>query len=132
MASIDNYEDVIDSRCIVDRVEEIKAARDQAAADGMPADAAIDEDEARELELLEALLEQLRNVGGDSPEDGRTLVRDSYFEDYAREFAEDVGYMNNDQAHNWPFTCIDWEQAAEELQQDYTSVDYDGVDYWVR
>ena len=33
---------------------------------------------------------------------------------------------------NWPFNCIDWEKAAEELQQDYMSIDFDGVTYWMR
>ena len=32
----------------------------------------------------------------------------------------------------WPYSCIDWEQAAEELQQDYMSVEFDGVTYWMR
>ena len=27
---------------------------------------------------------------------------------------------------------IDWAQAAHELQMDYTSVDFDGVTYWIR
>ena len=29
-------------------------------------------------------------------------------------------------------TCIDWAQAARELRMDYTSVDFDGVTYWIR
>lgn len=32
----------------------------------------------------------------------------------------------------WPLTCIDWVQAAEELQQDYMSYEFDGYTYWVR
>ena len=32
----------------------------------------------------------------------------------------------------WPYTCIDWEQAARELRYDYTSVDFDDVTYWIR
>lgn len=61
---------------------------------------------------------------------GATLIRDSYFEDYARELADDIGAVPTERT--WPMTCIDWEQAARELQMDYTSVDFDGVDYWVR
>lgn len=59
-----------------------------------------------------------------------TLIRDSYFEQYARDLAEDIGAIPDDA--QWPCTCIDWEQAARELQQDYTTIDFDGVDYWTR
>jgi len=61
---------------------------------------------------------------------GETLIRDSYFEEYARELADDIGAIPRDAG--WPTTCIDWEQAARELQMDYTSVNFDGVTYWVR
>lgn len=27
---------------------------------------------------------------------------------------------------------IDWDGVADELKADYTSIDYDGVTYWVR
>lgn len=61
---------------------------------------------------------------------GATLIRDDYFEDYARELAKDIGAISGDEA--WPCTCIDWEQAADELKQDYTCVDFAGTEYWVR
>ena len=32
----------------------------------------------------------------------------------------------------WPYRCIDWQQVADELRQDYTSVSFDGITYWVR
>lgn len=28
----------------------------------------------------------------------------------------------------WPFTCIDWEQAAKELSHDYTSIELRPLD----
>jgi hypothetical protein len=61
---------------------------------------------------------------------GEGLIRDSYFEHYARETAEDCGLLKD--ADRWPCTCIDWEKAADELKQDYTSLDFDGVTYWGR
>lgn len=63
---------------------------------------------------------------------GEALIRDSYFTEYAQQLADDLGYIGRGKTDSWPFTCIDWEQAAEELQQDYTSVSFDGVDYWIR
>jgi hypothetical protein len=81
-----------------------------------------------ELTALRALADE-----GDTMadwEDGATLIRDSYFETYAQELADELGLLQG--LDQWPATCIDWEQAARELQTDYTSVDFDGVTYWAR
>lgn len=86
-------------------------------------------DEAEELRILNALASQ----GANSCDDwghGATLIRDSYFQDYAEEFASDIGAINADAT--WPNNCIDWERAARELRSDYSSVEFDGVTYWVR
>ena len=61
---------------------------------------------------------------------GIQFIADYYFEDYAQEFAEDVGAISK--TTEWPANCIDWEQATRELQMDYTSVSFDGNDYWYR
>lgn len=42
-------------------------------------------------------------------------------EDFARDMAEQTGALKDDNA--WPYTCIDWEQAAKELMYDYTEID---------
>lgn len=42
-------------------------------------------------------------------------------EDFARETAESLGEIDRN-AH-WPNNCIDWEQAARELMQDYSEQD---------
>ena len=84
------------------------------------ADCAIDEHVERAS--LQALLDQV------SASDVY-FVRDSYFVQYARELADDiVPYAG---VPRWPFNCIDWQEAADELQQDYYDVDFDGVTYWV-
>lgn len=59
-----------------------------------------------------------------------SLIADHDFEDYAREYAEDIGAIGEDM--RWPANCIDWERAARELRQDYRSVEYDGDTYWHR
>ncbi|HTF40867.1 MAG TPA: hypothetical protein VK754_09775 [Propionibacteriaceae bacterium] len=109
-----NSDDVIDSRDIIERIEELEGQ-----------DESLDSSEALELTALKALAEQISGA-----EDGEALIRDSYFEDYARELAEDIGALKN--AMSWPLTCIDWEQAARELQSDYSAVEFDGVTYWLR
>ena len=39
-------------------------------------------------------------------------------ENFAEDTAEQLGYINNNAS--WPYTCIDWEQAARELMYDYS------------
>ena len=60
---------------------------------------------------------------------GETLIRDSYFQEYAKELAEDIGCLP--EGHNWPAYCIDWEFAAKELQYDYSHIDT-GSGWWIR
>jgi hypothetical protein len=111
---ISNSQDVLDSRDIIERIKELEGTEN--------------EDEQTELRALEALAEEGQGYG--EWEDGVTLIRDSYFEEYAQELAEDIGAIGRD--NQWPLYCIDWEWAARELQVDYTSVDFDGVTYWMR
>lgn len=58
---------------------------------------------------------------------GATLIRDSYFEDYVREFCEDCGYIDKDMPS---FIEIDWSATAENMKDDYTEADFDGVTYY--
>ena len=156
MATFDKYDDIIDSRDVIARIEELEAEREalqttvyewenaigdtdeedekQAAAEELGR-AEIDletwdaSDEADELRILKALADEASGYAADWRY-GETLIRDSYFKDYAMELAEDIGAINRDAT--WPNTCIDWDQAARELQMDYTAVDFDGVTYWIR
>ena len=164
----DSSDDIIDSRDVVARIDELEGERADLETEVEEAQEAYDEelarfDEADEIEthngpdpsgeLGDALAaarlalhrwedenyDELRSLKAfaDQFEDycpdwthGTTLIRDSYFEDYAREFAEDIGAINDDAS--WPNNCIDWERAARELQMDYTSGEFDGVTYWAR
>lgn len=119
--AISNSDDVIDSRDVIERITEL----DQMYS----ARGEITDDEIGERTALRRLHYEGANYSGDW-EYGATLIRDSYFKEYAMELAEDIGAINADAA--WPVRCIDWDQAAKELRMDYTSVDFDGVTYWVR
>ena len=92
----------------------------------------LDAGESEELETLTCLLDDLKGYGGDEQWRGDwyplTLIRDSYFKDYTQELAEEIDAIPNNA--QWPCTCIDWEQAAQELRMDYSSTEYDGVTYW--
>lgn len=138
---LSNGDDVIDSRDVIARLEELQDERnalvdDLNAAEGdaeagvhATALAAWDEENGAELAALGKLNDEAEGYASDWHH-GETLIRDSYFEDYAQQLAEDIGALEN--CNNWPATCIDWKRAARELQMDYTAVDFDGVTYWVR
>lgn len=81
-----------------------------------------------ELDALNTLRDEFDHR---SWRDGVTLIPDDDFEDYARDLAEDL-YGNDIRKASWPFDCIDWEKAADELRMDYSSVEYDGVTYLYR
>lgn len=129
---ISNSEDVLDSRDIITRVEELESE-----LQGVTEDDKQEEQDAEikaELEPMLAFLEEMKGAGGDAQWRGDwypvTLIRDSYWKEYAQEYAEDVGAIPDNS--RWPCTCIDWDQAARELRMDYTCADFDGVTYWFR
>lgn len=152
--TISNTDDVIDSRDVIERVEELEAERQelQDALDEIvqirsdnelngvqdteidthraALDALIewDDENKAELDALKALAEEAEGYSEDWRH-GATLVRDSYFEDYARELLEDIGDIPRDLPH---YIEIDWEATARNIRMDYTEVDFDGVSYWVR
>jgi hypothetical protein len=82
-------------------------------------------DEQEELTELENLENEISGFMH-----GVQLIEESGFEDYARDLAEDIGAISRDMA--WPCNCIDWNQAAKELESDYSSITYQGTDYLYR
>lgn len=142
---ISNTDDMIDIRDVIARFEELRDERADLAsetedytsvvqADAKKDLADWDKENGAELKILRALLEECKGNGGDEKWQGDWypvgLIRDSYFQDYAQELADDIGAINKDQS--WPNNCIDWERATRELQMDYTAIDFDGVTYWAR
>jgi hypothetical protein len=122
--SITNEADYIDSRDIIARIEDLTER-----ADDPDQINPLDEDEQNELRILRELADEANGYAPDW-EFGETLIRESYFEEYAEQLAEDIGAI--DRNAGWPLGCIDWEKAADQLKIDYTSVEFDGVTYWVR
>ncbi len=117
--TIDNSQDIIDSRDIVARIDYLLTFDlDE-----------LDDDEREELGALQKLAEEGKGYAPDW-QYGATLIRDTYFKEYAQDLAEDIGAINREMS--WPHDCIDWDMAADALKMDYTSVDFDGVDYWIR
>lgn len=102
----------LDSREILDRITELESEDD------------LDETDKSELEAAKALIDE---IGEDIAEGGVYLIAEYDFEEYAREFAEEIGAIGKD--GGWPTYCIDWEWAARELRMDFTEVEYNGVTY---
>jgi len=124
-----NTDDVIDSRDIIERIGELEDEMPSSAGEVMPGTSDEIQEMREELAILKALAVECEGYASDWNY-GETLIRDSYFQEHAQEFAEDCCDMPS--SDQWPARCIDWEQAAEELKMDYTCVDFDGVEYWVR
>jgi len=84
--------------------------------------------EREEFTILENVRKQGENL--DDWDHGVQLVRYSYFKTHAQEIAEECGMIQSNA--QWPYTCIDWDMAARDLQMDYTSIEFDAVTYWAR
>lgn len=139
--TIDNTEDILDSRDIIARIEELENERDDYTApnkDGyqtmIGADWAADNPEdAAELAALQALAKEAECAPDWAY--GETLIRRSYFVDYTEQLINDCYELPKEMnSGQWPFRhmTIDYEAAARELEHDYTSVDFDGVEYLIR
>lgn len=115
--------DIFDIRTVIKKFEELEDLDER------------DEFEEAEFKELEEFLHDVRGRGGDEQWRGDwypvTFIDEDYFEQYAREFAEDI-YGDEIATAKWPFDHIDWEKAAEDLKQDYSSVEADTVTYYYR
>ena len=76
--TVNSSEDLIDSRDIIARIDELADDDDRDAADN------------DELEILKKLAGEGECCAADWVH-GETLIRDSYFKEYAQELAEDCG-----------------------------------------
>lgn len=139
--NISNSDRVIDSRDVIARIEELRQERDgygiDSSTDGLyecdtPASRAAwaedNSDDADELAALEALADEAEGYGDWTHGEG--LIHEDHWLDYVRELAEDIGAI--DCNASWPLNHIDWKAAAEELEADYMTVEFDGVTYYMR
>lgn len=110
-------DDRIDTRDLVDEL----------AAIDLDDEETDDIDRNRAAAIL-ALFEEISGYAGDRPEDGVFLIAEDCFEEYAQELAEDIGAIPV--GAGWPAYCIDWALAARDLAMDYTSVTFQGRDYY--
>lgn len=83
-------------------------------------------------DLTKKQQKQVRDETGYNKEQLETedplLIPDYKFEDYAYDLAQEY---SNICVTDWPFTCIDWNRAADELRHDYTSLTVDDSEYLI-
>jgi len=136
-----NTQDVIDSRDVIERIEELEAEKQELLDDIEEAD----EEDAPEIkeelitwtdqygEELEAL-KKLAKDGEDYATDwiyGVGLIHEDYFTEYCEELCKDIGDIPKELP--WYIANhIDWDGVADEIKQDYTEIDFDGETYYVR
>lgn len=121
---INNLEDIIDVRDIIERVQELEE---------ISCFTKESDEEKREHTCLKHLLSELKGNGGDEQWRGHwypvQLIRNSYFVKYAQELCEDC----EDVPPNLPpYIEIDWQATARNIRFDYSCVDFGGVTYWYR
>lgn len=137
---ISNMEDVIDSRDIIARIEELEAIREDLKSEIDDTNVEIEEakkalhefdnsEDGEELTILKKLEEEASGSPGWIY--GESLIRDSYFSEYCQELSQDIGDIPKELP--WYIANhIDWDGVAREIKADYMSVDYDGIEYWIR
>jgi hypothetical protein len=141
MATVYDGDDIVDSRNIIERIEELETDLDDAASEdeeyqeahGPAGDTlhyaqwVVDlgaygpnrhlwYEEAYEFLELCKFRDEAQTYCRDWRH-GETFIKETYFPEYAQQLADDCGMLPRDQ--RWPLNHIDWGAAAEELRQDY-------------
>lgn len=115
---ISNQDDVMDSRDVIERIEELEAEGEEGL---------------EELAPLKKLAEQCEGVP--DWKYGEALIRRSYFVEYIEDLIKDCYDMPKElQSGQWPWrhVTVDYAAAAKEAEVDYIEVDFDGVEYLIR
>ena len=81
----------------------------------------LDTDEEKELEELEALQDEISGW-----RDGVCLIPECDFTEYCQEMLEDCGDIPKEIPH---YIVIDWEATADNIREDYSTIDYQGETY---
>lgn len=79
-------------------------------------------------ERFEALTELQDAIGDSEFRAGLTLIHEDNFIEYAQQFANEL--CGASEELRWPFNCINWEAAADELQTDFTIAEFEGQTYY--
>ena len=148
---MDFTENIIDTRDIQDRIDEINDDIDTLENEISDLSEEVDEldedneDDKHEIDLklddiedkkgqiedLQEELSMLLDVQSEVPEfrHGETLIHEDYWVEYVQALCEDCGYISKD------FPCwieIDWEATAKNVATDYSTIELDGNTFYFR
>ena len=138
--SFSNQDDVIDSRDIIARIEELEselgAVEDNfdETEENEAYNQAVHEwhasNDGIELKELQALADECE--GYSDWQHGETLIRQDYFVQYITELIGECYEMP--EMEGWPmqYLTMDYEAAAGAAEQDYALVSSGDQDYWIR
>lgn len=138
-------DDMLNVRDLIERYEELESERDSFFEDrdlpdserGNAENPIWEEweksDEAKEMNQLQDILDELKGCGGDEQWQGDwypvTLINSDYFTEYTEELLEDCGYIPKDLP--W-WIVLDMEKTADNVKQDYTTIDIDDETFYYR
>jgi hypothetical protein len=117
VSSMHNFKEHLEG--VLARIESAEAARDTKKLEGDEVILENMEQEGIDESQLDAVKAYI-SLYGDDLNDFEESYQGEYRDDeeFARELAESVGDI--DREARWPYTCIDWEEAAAQLMQDYS------------
>lgn len=145
--TIGSSADFIDIRDVIARFEELEpeltdahsatAAADMSFPEWLDETAvnyeAILQDAAIEYSALNILLGDLKGYGGDEQWRGDwypvTLIARSHFVDYCEELLQDIGALPRDMPG---YLVIDMQATADNLEVDYSTVNFEGNEFLYR
>lgn len=142
---ISNREDVLNTRAMLDRVEELESENEDAEGVLKPGADWDDQDDFDECRKLRIILAEVDENSDGNVRSGITLIRESYFTEYIKDYWMEAGpefkeynpktfrdedVKREDLFSREPFNFIDWKAVAESTRNDdYKDVDFDGVTY---
>jgi len=146
MASFSSNDSTIDSRDVTVAADEyrndieFKEEEISDAQEELEAEDAVDEqvEISERLEQLQQELSELQEEAEDIfafeqdcesyASGGSTLINESYFAEYVEELARECGDISE---NSWLYSYIDWDRAAEDCKMDYTTITFEGTDFYV-
>lgn len=90
----------------------------------------VDNDRIEEYKGLTDFIEELEEYSEDF-EYGASIIHEDYWVEYYEELCKDIGEIPKDLP--WYISNhIDWDGVASEITADYTQVEYEGDNYYIR